>query len=95
MNFSISITISLKSYDKKVQAYCDDNQYDYDVPDYTRLIELIEDDLEQLDGVEEVIFNHSSWIKFDLGIDDFEKAKAETEIVKEEIRQVFANHGVK
>lgn len=93
MDLSISITISLDSYDEKVQAYCDDNQYD--VPDYTTLIDHIEDDLEQLEGVEEVIFNHSSWIKFDLGIDDFEKAKAETEIVKEEIRQVFANHGVK
>lgn len=93
MNFSISITISLDSYDEKVQAYCDDNQYD--VPDYTTLIDRIEDDLERLDGVEVVMFNHSSWIKFDLGIDDFEKAKVETEVVKEEIRQVFAKHGVK
>ena len=93
MNFSISISINLDSYDEKVQKYCDDNQYD--VPDYTTLIEHIEDDLEQLDGVDEVIFNHSSWIRFDLGIDNFEKAKAETEVVKEEIRQVFAKHGVK
>ena len=92
MNFSISITIDLDYYDEKVRIYCDDNQYD--VPDYTTLIDRIQDDLEQLDGVDEVMFNHMSWIKISLGTDDFEEAKAETEVVKEEIRQVFAKHGV-
>ena len=93
MDFSISITIALDSYDEKVRVYCDNNQYD--VPDYTTLIDRIKDDLERLNGVESVMFNHASWIEVNLETDDFEKAKAETEIVKEEIRQVFAKHGVK
>jgi hypothetical protein len=92
MNFSISVTIGLDEYDEKVRKYCDENQYE--APDYTTLIDRIQEELEQIDGVEQVMFNHSSWMVVDLGTDDFDEAKTEIEVVKEEIRQVFAKHGV-
>jgi translation elongation factor EF-1beta len=93
MKFSISITVDLDEYEVAVQKYCEEHQYD--VPDYTTLIDRIQDDLEQLDGVEQVMFNHSSWIIFDLGTDNFDRAEVEVETVKQEIRQIFAKHGVK
>lgn len=92
MNFSISVTIGLDEYDTKVREYCDENQYD--APDYTTLIDRIQEDLEQIDGVEQVMFNHSSWMTVDFGTDDFDEVKTEIEVVKEEIRQVFAHYGV-
>jgi hypothetical protein len=93
MKHSISITIGLDEYDTKVRTYCEENQYDD--PDYTTLIDRIQSDLELLHGVEQVVFNHSSWMVFDLGIDSFEKAKEETEIIKQEVLSVFEKHGVK
>lgn len=78
---------------KKTYKYCLDNQCD--APDYTTLIDRIQNDIEQLDGVDEVMFNHMSWVKVGLGTDDFEAAKSEAAIVKNEIRQVFAKYGVK
>ena len=92
MNFGISVTIDLTDYDSKVHEYCQNNQYD--VPDYTTLIDRIQNDVEQLDGVDQVMFNHMSWVEVDLGTDDFEDAKAEVEVVTNEIRQVFAKYGV-
>jgi len=91
MNFSISVTIDLDEYDTKVQEYCKDVQND---TDYTTLIDCIQEDLKQIDGVDQVMFNHSSWMVVSLGTDDFEEAKTDAEIVKEEIRQVFAKYGV-
>jgi hypothetical protein len=92
MNFSISVTIGLDEYDAKVDEYCKDNQYD--APDYTTLIDRIQEDLEQIDGVDQVMFNHSSWMTVGFGTDDFDEVKTEIEVVKEEIRQVFAKYGV-
>jgi hypothetical protein len=93
MNFSIHITIVLDEYDTKVQEYCDENPYD--VPDYNTLIDRIQEDLEKLAGVQRVMFNHTSWMTVYLTSDDFDEARDEAEVVKEEIRQVFAKHGVK
>jgi hypothetical protein len=93
MNFSIHITIVLDEYDAKVQEYCDENPYD--VPDYNTLIDRIQEDLEKLAGVQRVMFNHTSWMTVYLTSDDFDEARDEAEVVKEEIRQVFAKHGVK
>jgi hypothetical protein len=92
MNFSISVTIGLDEYDAKTQKYCDENQYD--APDYTTLIGCIQEDLEKLDGVDQVMFNHMSWMTVNFTTNDFDEAKNEIEVVKEEIRQVFAKHGV-
>lgn len=93
MNLSISVTFDLGECDQKTYKYCLDNQYD--APDYTTLIDRIQNDIEQLDGVDEVVFNHMSWVRVGLGTDDFEAAKSEAAIVKNEIRQVFAKYGVK
>jgi len=87
MNFSISVTIGLDDYEAKARKYADENQCD-------DLIDMIQEELEQLDGVEQVMFNHSSWMTIDLGVDNFDVAKREVEVVKEEIRQVFAKYGV-
>ena len=92
MNFSISVTIGLDEYDEKVRKYCDGNQYD--VPDYTTLIDRIQEELEQIDGVEQVMFNHSSWMVVDLGTDDFDAAKIDVQALKSEICAVFKKHGV-
>lgn len=92
MNLSISVTFDLGEYDQKTYKYCLDNQHD--VPDYTTLIDRIQNDIEQIDGVDEVMFNHMSWVKVGLGTDDFEAAKSEAVIVKNEIRQVFVKYGV-
>jgi hypothetical protein len=93
VNFSISITVDLNEYDAAVQKYCQNRSLDE--LDYIMLIDHIQDDLERLDGVEQVMFNHSSWMIVDLGTDNFDRAKAEVEVVKEEIRQIFVKHGVK
>jgi len=87
MNFSISVTIGLDEYDTKARKYADENQY-------SDLIDTIQEELEQIDGVDQVIFNHSSWMTVDFGTDDFDEVKTEIEVVKEEIRQVFAKYGV-
>lgn len=92
MNFSIYITIFLNEYDTKVQEYCDENPYD--VPDYNTLIDRIQDDLEKLGGVQKVVFSNMSCMSVYLTCDDFDEAKDEAEVVKEEIRQVFAKHGI-
>lgn len=92
MNFSISVTIGLDEYDTKVQEYCQDNQYD--APDYTTLIDRIQEELEQIDGVEQVMFNHSSWMVVDLGTDDFDAAKTDVQALKSEISAIFKKHGV-
>jgi hypothetical protein len=93
MNLSISVTFDLGDYDQKIYKYCLDNQHD--APDYTTLVDRIQIDIEQLDGLDEVVFNHMSWVKVGLGTDDFEAAAKEAAIVKNEIRQVYAKYGVK
>ena len=92
MSYSISVTFDLDDYDQKTYKYCQDNQYD--VPDYTTLLDRIQGDIEQLDGVDMVIFDHSSWVRVDLGISCFDTAREETEVIMNEIRQVFVKHGV-
>jgi hypothetical protein len=91
MNFSISVTIGLNEYDAKVDEYCKDARND---TDYTTLIDAIQEELEQIDGVARVMFNHSSWMTVDFGTDSFNKVEREIEVVKEEIRRVFAKYGV-
>ena len=93
MDFSLSVTFFLNDADAAVQKYCEDNQYN--VPDYSELIERIENDLYKLDGVDHVVFNHSNWIDFFLGTDNFEEARSDIEVIKEEIKNVFLKHGVK
>ena len=89
---NITITVNLDGYDEKLREYCEKNQYD--VPDYNTMMGRIEDDLLRLDGLNNIMFGHSSWVEFDLGTDDFEEAKYESEVVLNEIREVFAKHGI-
>lgn len=92
MKFSFLISVNLDDFDDAVRKYCRDNQYD--VPDYTTLIDRIQNDLEQLDGCENVMFDHTSWIQFDFGSDS-SRVEKELITIRDEIRQVFANYGVK
>lgn len=92
MNYGITLTFDLDDADEAVRKYCEENQCD--VPDYSTLIDRIQEDLEKLDGVEEVMFKHMSWMKVNFGDLDFDEVKTDAEIVKEEIKTVFAKHGV-
>lgn len=92
MNYSISVTVDLCDYEQKTYDYCQENQYD--VPDYGILMDRIEKEIWQFDGVEEVVFSHSSWVRVGLGACCFDSAREETEILMNEIRQVFAKNGV-
>lgn len=93
MDFSLSVTFSLDDADQAVWKYCKDNQYD--VPDYSTLIDRIKNDLYKLEGANDVVFDHSNWITFYLNTDNFEDARSDIEIIKEEIKNVFLEHGVK
>jgi hypothetical protein len=75
MNFSLSVTFDLTDYDLAVQTYAIQNQYD--VPDYTQLIDRTKTELEQLDGCTEVMFGRTSLIQFSLETDDFSVASTD------------------
>lgn len=89
MDFIISVLIDFDNYDRAVTDFCVNEDVEY-----IDLIELIEDDLLDLPGVSEVMFNHSSWMVVELGTADFDEAKEEFIQVQKEIQAVFAKHGI-
>lgn len=89
MNCEISITLQLDDLDTATYEYCKENSLDY-----SDLIDDIADELRMLDGVDRVSFNHSSWIKIDLGTDNFSTAEKETDKCISEVTNVFASHGI-
>jgi hypothetical protein len=93
MNYTIEVKVDLSAEDDLVRQYCEKNQYD--VPSYEILIGRIQTDLEMLDGVEEVIFAKDSYLKCDMGTNDFLAAKTESDYLAQEIFEVFKEHGVR
>ena len=87
MNYGISVTVDLTDLDKKTIDLFDEG--------YHEKIIAIEEDLLNISGVEQVMFNHMSWIKVEMGTDDFFEAAEDMEILTKEIAAVFEKHGVK
>ena len=86
MHYGITLTFDLNELDAKTFDLYDEGYHDK--------IAAIENDLYKLDGVEQVMFNHMSWIKVNFGDLGLSEVQKEVEVVEKEIKEVFATHGV-
>lgn len=91
MDFGVTLTFDLNDADEAVRSYCSDVEKEVN---YTDLIEQIESDLYLIDGVEQVMFNHISWIKVNFGDLELHEVDKEAWVVEKEIKAVFEKNGV-
>lgn len=86
MYYGVTLTFDLNGLDDKTFDLYDEGYHDK--------IAAIENDLYKLDGVEQVMFNHMSWIKVNFGDLGLYEVQKEAEVVEKEIKDIFAKHGV-
>lgn len=86
MHYGVTLTFDLNELDDKTFDLYDEGYHDK--------IAAIENDLYKLDGVEQVMFGHMSWIKVDFGDLELHEVDEEAWVVEKEIKEVFAKHGV-
>ena len=86
MHYGVTLTFDLSELDAKTFDLYDEGYHDK--------ITSIENDLYELDGVEQVMFNHMSWIKVNFGDLGLYEVQKEAEVVEKEIKAVFEKNGV-
>ena len=86
MHYGVTLTFDLNELDDKTFDLYDEGYHDK--------IAAIENDLYKLDGVEQVMFNHMSWIKVNFGDFGLYEVQKQVEVLEKEIKDIFAKHGV-
>lgn len=87
MYYEVTLTFNLDQLDAETFNLYDEG--------YHEKITAIENYLYKIDGVEKVMFNHTSWIKVNFGNLELHEIQKEAEVVEKEIKEIFAEYGVK